>query len=58
MANKEQIQKVVDSCTQSAMMLRTAANSIVNDMARSAATSGATQIEMAITAALQAKNIT
>ena len=58
MANKEQIQKVIDDCTKSAMMLRSAANNIFNNTARGAASSGATHIEMAITASLQAKNIT
>ena len=58
MANKEQIQYVIDERTKAAMDLRTSANNIVNASARSAATSGATHIEMAITTCLNAKNIT
>lgn len=58
MANKEQIQYVVDECTKAAMLLRTAANNIVDAAARKAATAGANQIETCITECLQAKNIT
>ncbi len=58
MANKEQIQYVIDECTKAAMDLRTTANNIVNASARSAASSGASHIELAITTCLNAKNIT
>lgn len=58
MANKEQIQYVIDECAKAAMDLRSTANNIVNASARSAATSGATHIELAISTCLNAKNIT
>jgi hypothetical protein len=40
------------------MMLRNAANGIVEASSRKAATAGANQIEMCISECLQAKNIT
>lgn len=58
MAYKDQIQQCIDECTQAAMMLRSAANNIVNAPARKAATAGAEHIETCITECLQAKNIT
>lgn len=58
MANKVQIQYVIDECTKAAMDLRATSNNIVNASARAAATSGAFHIEQAITTGLQAKNIT
>lgn len=58
MANKDQIQSVIDECTKAAMDLRAASNNIVNAPARAAATAGAFHIEQAITTSLQAKNIT
>lgn len=48
MANKQEIQQCIDTCTQAANMLRTATNSIPDATSREMSTLGASHIEMCI----------
>lgn len=48
MANNQQIQQCITNCTNTANMLRTAANAIPNAGVREMVTFGATHIEMCI----------
>jgi hypothetical protein len=58
MATSQEIQTVIDDCTQAANNLRTVANSMLCAMNRQTATMGAAHIEMCINACVQAKTLT
>ncbi|HYH01660.1 MAG TPA: hypothetical protein VEC37_01020 [Bacillota bacterium] len=55
-ANPQEIQMLIDSCTQSAHDLRTVANTMLCAMERQTATLGAAHIEMCINSLVQAKS--
>jgi len=57
LANKQEIQQCIDTCTQAANMLRTATNTIPDATSREMATMGAGHIEMCIRSCEQAKNM-
>lgn len=57
MATSEEIQNCIDSCTQSAHMLRQAACSMLCAMERQTATLGAAHIEMCINSLVNAKTL-
>jgi hypothetical protein len=57
MANSQEIQAVIDSCTESAHQLRTVANTMLCAMERQTATLGAAHIEMGINSLVQAKTL-
>ncbi|MFA5881490.1 MAG: hypothetical protein WC834_04770 [Eubacteriales bacterium] len=48
MANKQEVQQCIDTCTQAANMLRSATNSIPDATSREMASMGAAHIEMCI----------
>ena len=58
MATSQEIQAVIDDCTQAANTLRTTANSMLCAMNRQSATLGAAHIEMCINSCVQAKTLT
>ncbi len=57
MATSQEVQECIDSCTQSANMLRTEANTMLCAMNRQTATLGAANIEMGINSLVQAKTL-
>lgn len=57
MADPDQIQAVIDHCTQTANTLRSEANSMLCAMNRQSITLGAAHIEMCINACVQAKTL-
>jgi len=57
LANKQEIQQCIDSCTQASNMLRSAANSVPDAASREMATMGAAHIEMCVRSCEQVKSM-
>jgi hypothetical protein len=58
MVNSKEIQQCIDRCTQSAQMIRTIANDMVDHRARYALAEADRHIEMCIHGCLDAKDMT